>query len=184
MVINAQAPWLPLGSALGVFTGVSARLHAAVLVFIALGAGVPVIHQNATARVVGHDVLVVDHAPVFRPHSEHEVAELLIADAGLAEVYHAHLEAGLDQVKACQKCHSRSETVTSSLDPSRWVKTFETGDLGQNVGKDLLFGRLEAAVNLAVAIWIAPVLLFVDAQVCEPVAKIFGATEGHVDGVV
>ena len=81
----------------------------------------PVVHEDAAAWVMRHDILVVDDSPVLGPDSKDKVGEVGVTDTRLAKVVHANLVAGLDQVKSCQKGKSRTETVACGFNCSCWV---------------------------------------------------------------
>jgi len=145
MVVNAQEEDVHTGSTVVVFTSVRTGLHDVVFVLPALSAGLPVLHEDAAAGVVRHNVLVVGDSPVVGgPVARHELGELLVTDSGRAEVVHRNLVASFLEVHARENGHGSAEAVASHFDCCGRVDALESGNFSEDVADDGLLSVVEA----------------------------------------
>lgn len=136
-------------------------------------------------RVVRHDVLVVNHAPLGLPSLVREVGVLLVTNARAAKVDHlVNLDATLDQRHGRELGHRGPETMPRSLYLSVSVLTLKTSDLCDDLTAHRVGSLLEPRVDLTVALGPYLVIGLEGIKVCDPVCDRDRASEHDVDRVV
>ena len=132
--------------------------------------------------VVHNDVFPVRHSVWIVRLTRNEFGKFVVADTGLAKVYHCSVVSGLNKVHLGQKSKSCTQAVSCSVNRVAGIEVFEAGYFRQHVLKNFALWLLEAIMDRAsFALRVGLPVNSDYAHVCDKILNIRGASKNNVD---
>lgn len=138
--------------------------------------------REVRGGVVHNDVFPVGHSEWIGSLSRDKFGKFVVADTGLAKVYHCGAVSGLNKVHLGEKGKSGTQAVPCGVNRVGGIEVSEARDFNQNVWKNVALWLLEAAVDRAsFALRVSLPVNSDNPDICDKILDVWGASKNHVD---